>query len=439
MFDFNENNQYNINMGIGELIQRIRRVFSKQDSSDFRWALTEFSRSLTLIVDLDQLLENLAGKLHEIADVSRVLILLRDAETNRFELAGYRGSDPVNQKNSVYFLSDDKLIQWLTVNETSLIVREKPGVINFLGTREQNIIERLKIEIIVPLIVMNHVNGLVLLGQKNSSEIFTREERELLATLLSQSALAFENAMLYKEQKQRLRKMFRADRLASIGQIAAGAAHEIRNPLTSLRSTIQYVQKKQTDSEQAEMLREVLKEVDRIDEIIQGMLSFSKPARLQKEDVDLADIIRQVIKLTSSTARKSGIKLEFADYEKRAVVEADPSQIKQVFLNIILNGIQAMNANGKLIVTLDEAGIERAPDLKFFRVRFKDNGPGIPDDKIDQIFDPFFTTKKEGTGLGLSICYGIVQRHGGEIEINSKFGGDNSGTVVSVLLPGKNK
>jgi len=439
VFDFNENNQYNINMGIGELIQRIRRVFSKQDSSDFRWALTEFSRSLTLIVDLDQLLENLAGKLHEIADVSRVLILLRDAETNRFELAGYRGSDPVNQKNSVYFLSDDKLIQWLTVNETSLIVREKPGVINFLGTREQNIIERLKIEIIVPLIVMNHVNGLVLLGQKNSSEIFTREERELLATLLSQSALAFENAMLYKEQKQRLRKMFRADRLASIGQIAAGAAHEIRNPLTSLRSTIQYVQKKQTDSEQAEMLREVLKEVDRIDEIIQGMLSFSKPARLQKEDVDLADIIRQVIKLTSSTARKSGIKLEFADYEKRAVVEADPSQIKQVFLNIILNGIQAMNANGKLIVTLDEAGIERAPDLKFFRVRFKDNGPGIPDDKIDQIFDPFFTTKKEGTGLGLSICYGIVQRHGGEIEINSKFGGDNSGTVVSVLLPGKNK
>ena len=428
-----------LSMKIRELIKKTGNLFSKRDSSDFRWALTEFSRSLTLIVDLDQLLENLAGKLHEIADVSKVLILLRDAETNRFELAGYRGSDPVNQKNSVYFLSDDKLIQWLTVNETSLIVREEPGVVRFLESRDRDIIARLKIEIIVPLIVMNHVNGLVLLGQKKNSEAFTREEFGLLETLLSQSALAFENAMLYKEQKQRLRKMFRADRLASIGQIAAGAAHEIRNPLTSLRSTIQYVQKKQTDPEQAEMLQEVLTEVDRVDEIIQGMLSFSKPARLQKEDVDLADIIRQVIKLTSSTARKNGIKLEFADYEKRAVVEADSSQIKQVFLNIILNGIQAMNNNGRLVVTLDEAGIERAPDLKFFRIRFKDNGPGIPDDKIDQIFDPFFTTKKEGTGLGLSICYGIVQRHGGEIEINSNFGGDNSGTVVSVLLPGKYK
>jgi len=426
-------------MNTSKTLSLIKMIFTKSKKPDFQRALIEFSRSLTLIVDLDQLLENLTGKLREIADVSKVIILLRDAETNRFTLADYRGSKLVETQENISFQAEDKLIQWLTVNETTLEVCDYAGVIAFLSTREQDIIRSLEVEIIVPLIVMNHVNGLVMLGRKNDGEQFEREEKELLTTLLSQSALAFENAMLYKEQKMRLRKMFRADRLASIGQIAAGAAHEIRNPLTTLRSTIQYIQKKQTDLEYADMLQEVLSEVDRIDEIIQGMLSFSKPAQLQKEQVDLIDIIQQVLKLTASTAIKTGVKLKFVEYEGEAIVEADSSRIKQVFLNIILNGIQAMSDRGVMTISLDEVKNQKQSEKLFYRIKFRDNGVGIPENKLDQIFDPFFTTKKEGTGLGLSICYGIIQRHGGEVEIHSKFGEDNSGTVVSVILPGMDK
>ncbi|MBN2415075.1 GAF domain-containing protein [bacterium] len=416
-------------------MRQLRRLWTRPGGPDFKRALTEFSRSLTLIVDLDQLLENLVGKLYEIAAVSRVAILLRDPETNRFTLADYRGGERIPAERAVFY-AEDKLVQWLTVNETTLVVPEEPGVVSFFSDREQQLIAGLGIEIIVPLIVMNHVNGMVLLGGKQAGEPFTREERELLTTLLSQSALAFENAMLYKEQKSRLRKMFRADRLASIGQIAAGAAHEIRNPLTSMRSTIQYLHKKQTDPEQSEMLTEVLSEVDRIDEIIQGMLSFAKPAKLQKEEIDLVRLIQQVEKLIASTARKNGVTIEFRQEEAEGLVDADPSQIKQVFLNIILNAIQALENGGHIGIMLDRARSEKQPDREYCRIRFRDNGPGIPDDKLDQIFDPFFTTKKEGTGLGLSICYGIVQRHDGEIEINSICGGEHSGTTVSVLLPG---
>lgn len=418
------------------MLQRLKRFLIRPGGPDFKRALTEFSRSLTLIVDLNQLLENLVGKLYEIAAVSRVVILLRDPETNRFTMADYRGAEPITN-DRVEFDAEDKLVQWLTVNEMPLIVPEEPGVLQFLSHREQQLITSLSVEIIVPLIVMNHVNGMVLLGKKQDGESFTREERELLTTLLSQSALALENAMLYEEQKTRLRKMFRADRLASIGQIAAGAAHEIRNPLTSLRSTIQYLHKKQTDPEQAEMIREVLSEVDRIDEIIQGMLSFAKPAKLQKEEVDLGRVILQVEKLISSTARKNGVTIEFRQDETEGIVDADPSQIKQVFLNIILNAIQALDKGGNIRIILDRARSEKQPDREYCRIRFRDDGPGIADDKLEQIFDPFFTTKKEGTGLGLSICYGIVQRHDGEIEINSSCEDGHSGTTVSVLLPGR--
>lgn len=415
----------------------INRLF-KRPLTNYRRALTEFTRTLTLIVDFEQLLENLVGKLREIADIPKIVIMLRDLETNRFIVSDSRGTNPYDQIETLLFLPEDKLIRWLTVNETPLILSENPGVIAHLSTREQKLLNQIGIQLVVPLIVMNRVNGIVLLGQKRNKEHFTREELELLTTLLSQSALAFENALLYQEQKQRLRKMFRADRLATIGQIAAGAAHEIRNPLTSIRSTIQYLQKKDTDLERGKMLQELMGEVDRIDEIIHGLLSFSKPVQPQKEKVDLGLLIQQVLTLTVSTARKNRVQVQFEDLKESAMIQADPGQLKQVFLNIILNAIQAMTDGGSLNIQIE--CVQKADEKRdhiFYRSRFQDTGHGISDQDLERIFDPFYTTKKEGTGLGLSISYGIVQQHGGEIEVESTCNKERSGTTVTVILPGE--
>jgi signal transduction histidine kinase len=404
--------------------------------TDYRRALTEFSRSLTLIVDFEQLLENLVGKLREIAEIPKIIILLRDLETNRFSVADSRGTLKKEQSDAFQFLPEDKLIRWLTINETPLIVSDNTGVVDFLSQREQNLLQQNSIQIVIPLLVMNRVTGMVFLGSMKNTDSFSKEEIELLTTLLSQSALAFENALLYQEQKQRLRKMFRADRLATIGQIAAGAAHEIRNPLTSIRSTIQYLKKKNTDTDQEEMLGELMGEVDRIDEIIHGLLSFSKPVQPQKEQVELEALLKQVLTLTASMARKNRVEVQFQPPNESVVTRADPSQLKQVFLNILLNAIQAMKEGGRLTIHMEciEKGEEKKKQI-YYRFRFQDTGCGISDENLEYIFDPFYTTKKEGTGLGLSISYGIIQQHGGEIEVASTTKGKQKGTTVTVLLP----
>lgn len=418
--------------------QRKFRLFRpfRRSKSDYPKAFTEFTRALTLIVDFEQLLENLVGKLREIADIPKIIILLRDLETDRFTIADSRGMNASNSTEALCLLPEDKLVRWLTINETPLIVSENPGVMAFLSTKEQQILSKTGIRVIIPLIVMNRVNGMVLLGEKRTRESFTKEELDLLTTLLSQSALAFENALLYQEQKQRFRKMFRADRLATIGQIAAGAAHEIRNPLTSIRSTIQYLRKKDRDPARSEMLKEIMSEVDRIDEIIHGLLSFSKPVKPQKEKVNLSQLIHQVLTLTASTARRNRVQVQFGSPADPALIQADPGQMKQVFLNIILNAIQAMKEGGQLTIQIECLSNEEKGESPYYRLRFSDTGCGISDQDLERIFDPFYTTKKEGTGLGLSISYGIVQQHGGEIEVESSQSEESSGTEVTVTLRG---
>jgi len=411
-------------------------MFHTREGLYYRQALSEYSRSLTLIVDLDQLVENLVGKLQEIVDINAVIILMRDPETGCFSSVAHRGSVSEAYLQKLRFQTTDKLVQWFTVNELTLVTDRQQGVFEYLSSREQELLEQGRIKIAVPLIVMNHVKGMVFLGEKASGRPFERDEMDLLTALLSQSALAFENAILYQEQKQRLRKMFRADRLATIGQIAAGAAHEIRNPLTTIRSSMQYLQSKETDTEKLEVYDGLMGEVDRIDGIIRDLLSFSKPVTPQKEPVELYGLIQQVINLAASYARHDCVDIRFNPPEgEKAVLQADPGQLKQVFVNIVLNAVQAMQGGGTLAIEAEKIYHEPSPGRKQWAIRFSDTGPGIPEEELDQIFDPFFTTKNEGTGLGLSISYGIIKQHGGDISVESRTAGKNRGTCITVMLP----
>jgi signal transduction histidine kinase len=424
-------------------LENILRIFrpgkERRKQDQFRRALSEFSRSLTLIVDLDQLQHNVISVIREIVHVDSLLLYLLNLDLDRFQLAEARGLENAN-KERFYFLPDQPLIRWFTVNETHLRVSDNPDIFSYFSEGEQQIISETGVDFIFPLLSMNRLTGLVCLGPKSSADKITGDQIELLRTLLAQAALAFENAYLYQQQKVRLKKMYRADRLATLGQLAAGAAHEIRNPLTSIRSTIQYLSKSLEDSKARGLIGGLIGEVDRINGIIEGLLSFSKPTKPEIKAVDLELLLNQTLTLVETTAIKSNLKITLEYLPKRKQLKADPDLLKQVFLNVIMNSFEAMEKNGELKVAVDLAARSNLqdPEKSFYYITFEDTGPGIPQENLDHIFDPFYTTKKDGTGLGLSISYGIIHQHGGEIEIESRTRDEDPahhGTKVIIKLP----
>jgi signal transduction histidine kinase len=256
----------------------------------------------------------------------------------------------------------------------------------------------------------------------------------MLQLLAGQASLAFENAYLYQQQRERLRRIYRAETLAAAGQLAAGVAHEIRNPLTSIRSTIQYALQDYPESNPKRVLfQELLAEVDRIDRTVNGLLSLTRVEETLAEPVDIVEVLGQSLALVSAQAQRQRIEMRGPIVSRRFRIRGDGSQLKQVFLNLLLNALQAMPAGGELDASVDEWQSDIAQVAgRWVQVRIRDTGAGIPAEQLDRVFDPFFTTKREGTGLGLSVCHSIVQRHEGEIDIRSEPG---KGTEVLLRFP----
>lgn len=395
--------------------------------------LSEMNESFSIITDLQQLKDNFSARLKELLKTDNIYILMLNPDMNRYLPVG--NTDANSQpKDVIYFSTSDKLIFWLSVNKTFLEINQNPQVFEFFTQREQELLRERNISLIYPFIVMNQVRGMVCICKRENNIPYDKNELQYIKIFLDQAGFAFENALLYQVQKERTRKMYRTDRLATLGELAAGAAHEIRNPLTSIRSSVQFLRKKLKDSTDIEMANDLISEVDRINEIIEGMLSFAKPQPLKKENTKLKTILMQTIQLISNTARKEGVELCLNYQAKSEDIFADPSQLKQVFLNIIMNSIQAIKDEpGKIdiSVTFSDRQYKYTPE---YLIEVIDNGEGISNEYIDKIFDPFFTTKNEGTGLGLSISYGIINQHGGDIEF---FSNPGMGTKVKIRIPSK--
>ncbi len=409
------------------VLVRLRDAFrGKKRRPDLtRTIFREFAESLNLIEDFDQIALNLLGTIKEAVTVDRLAFFIYDADLGQFRVGASIGYAPADLKG-VVISGDDRLAKWLKVNKTFLDVRARPGVFGFLDEREKDVFRRLRLVLCYPILSMNRLIGILGIGDRTSGGGLPPEETAFLDSLMPQAGIALENALLYKEQRERYRRMLRADRLATIGELAAGAAHEIRNPLTSIRSSLQYLESRCRDETEKKLLGVALSETDRIDETLAALLSFSRPSEIRKEPCDLVGLLEESVALVSLQARAKGVEVRTSLPPAPVVVEADGSQLKQVFLNVFLNAVQAMEGGGALSV--EALRFESGRPL----VRVTDSGPGIPEEALDKVFDPFFTTKKGGTGLGLSICYTIVKAHGGEIEVRSRPG---EGTTVLVSLP----
>jgi len=399
-------------------------------------AAIEILKSLNLIVGLDQLLEILCARLKEIFGSGTVTISLFDPITRRYAGMMARGADA--QSASLFgFFESNSLIRWLNVNQTHLNVRLDRGVFEFLSPEERLLLESHHIALVVPLIALNRLTGILFLSDKEDRTPYTKAEFDALLMVAAQASLALENAVMTQFQEERLKKLFHADKLATVGELAAGAAHEIRNPLTSIRSTVQYL-RKDLPAEKHGYVDGVIEEVDRIDGIIRGLLSLSKSSELLLSRVDIKEVMQQTLMLLDPELKRNRIEVHQKTPIGDTTVEADQAQLRQVFLNVLLNSVQAMPDGGTIEVRMtDRPDGKSEESFDSLWVTLADTGPGMPEETIRRAFDPFFTTKENGTGLGLSITYGIVHGHGGEIDILSKTDPSSHGTKATIRLPRK--
>ena len=249
-----------------------------------------------------------------------------------------------------------------------------------------------------------------------------------LTTVLLATLLTFFWYRRYLRSRQLLQdEMNRKEKLVAIGHLAAGVAHEIRNPLSSIKGLAKYFAERAPAGGEAHELAQVMaKEADRLNRVVSDLLELVRPAHLKWQSVDLNQVITHSLQLVSQDARDREITLRFTPHPALRCIQADPDRLNQVLLNLYLNAIQAIGHGGVITVTASECSDGRV------KVSVADNGKGMTAEQLDAIFTPYFTTKADGTGLGLAVVQNIIEQHGGTIHADSRPG---EGAIFTLYLP----
>jgi signal transduction histidine kinase len=222
-----------------------------------------------------------------------------------------------------------------------------------------------------------------------------------------------------------------AERLAAIGGLAAGVAHELRNPLTSVKLLLQHAATRGGDAMvAAPKISLILDEIERMETTIQGLLDFSRPVQPQRKPHDVRRTVERALHLVAGRAQKQAVSMETDLGHEPLLVNGDAQQLHQVFVNLLINAIEAMPGGGTLLISTAPG-----PDAKRFTIEISDSGEGVPPDLLPRLFEPFASAKERGTGLGLAVSRRILQEHGGSINVRPR---SPRGSVFSVTLPAVN-
>jgi two-component system NtrC family sensor kinase len=279
-----------------------------------------------------------------------------------------------------------------------------------------------------------NVRGVIYVARSINTRPFREVDWEMFLLLVRQSAIAMENARLYEELREYVRRieasqqaLIRAEKMATAGRLTASIAHEINNPLQSVQNCLHLATRAElTGKEQRKYIDLANVELERLMNTVQRMLDFYRPGAVEPKRMDLATSLRHVINLLSPqlAGRKIHVSTNFSS--KLPQIMAVNSQIEQVFINLVLNAYDAMPNGGELRI-----GARPAKDM--VEITFHDSGTGVPEDIRNKIFEPFVSTKEGGTGLGLSVSYGIVSAHGGNLDLIPS----EAGACFRVTLPVK--
>ncbi len=285
----------------------------------------------------------------------------------------------------------------------------------------------------VPLICKGEVIG-VIEALNHHDRIFSEHDLKLLTVLADAAAIALENARLYEAEREQRRlvehsrtQLVQSEKLAATGRLAASLAHEINNPLQAIHNSLQLILSFPVSPEEQKMYLEMAdEEVERLIHMVSRILDFARRSKGEQQLVDINAVVNKVLILSEKYLEHRHVILERKLQGDLHPVMANPNELGQVFLNLILNAMEAMEGGGRLRVSSGYGSDGKV------HVSISDSGKGIQPQHMDYLFEPFFTTKAQGTGLGLSISYNLVERHGGTIEVESR---PDEGTTFTVCLP----
>lgn len=282
------------------------------------------------------------------------------------------------------------------------------------------------------IVMFNVVGSLVGLMVQREREQRKKYQHTAQELEISYAKLEKQTEAMF-EMEDQLRSM---DRLAVTGELSASLAHEVRNPLGSIRGTVDILRKSfPGGSKEMEFFQILVKEVNRLNEVVENYLGLSKPKRQKMIDHNLGDIIQSVIDLISLKARKEKIELIFIKSNQPINVFTDENLLRQVLLNVILNAMSSIDGGGRIIVSPsleNDASDSALANHNFAKIKISDTGVGIPASDIEKVFKPFYSTRSEGTGLGLAIAKRAIQQLNGEINLESK---EMVGTIVTLSIP----
>ncbi|OGC09654.1 hypothetical protein A3F86_01880 [candidate division WOR-1 bacterium RIFCSPLOWO2_12_FULL_45_9] len=372
-------------------------------------------------------LSEISTKVGERMSLKAILEILYRAFRDVIEISNPRIYLPENftepEKGGTKYVVYNKTCD---INESCESLALNDPIVDQLITSRNHIMEpnNPKHELLVPCLLENRLIAIFVLGRKLSEDPYTDDDIRLLEVLANQAAMALDHTRSYERIKLDLetaeKELARSQRLASLGTLTAGVTHEIRNPLTVIRSETERLANKERDLEYLKQFRDLLlKHIDRISGIVQRMLGLAKESVKKQQEIDLNTLIED--SLRCFTFDKVTVTKELNNVPK---IRGNAEELQEVFVNFIQNAIEAMPNGGAL-------KLRTYPEHNRIVAEISDTGKGIADNIREKIFDPFFSTRHEGAGLGLSIVYRIVREHGGDIKVQSEEG---KGTTFKILF-----
>jgi len=439
-------------------LQALVDRFFDRDREAYRVAVREISEAMVSMLSLSEIADRILIALTDTMGVDLAMVMMVDNEAKQLHPVASRG-EWWEEALSLEIESTHPIWQRLWMRRENLS-RSDFDEETDLESREacRDIFDTLEVELLVPILYGVDLLGVIAVGRKLSGDRLTWDDRTLLRTLANQSSIAIENAKAFdeiaklnetlearvEERTAELREtqaqLTQAEKMKSLGQLVAGVAHELNNPIGFVHANLQLldefvgklIEAQRTGSD-TEPIREAIAKLlmrsregtERVKKIVQDLRTFSRMDQAELEDADLNAEIERALTLMEPRF-KGGLSIE-KDFGSLPSVRCYPGQLNQVFLNLLMNACDAMENQGTLRIQSRRRG-------RGVRLKFSDNGPGIPLDVRGRIFDPFFTTKAVGvgTGLGLSLSHGIIERHGGRIVVDSELG---VGTTFAIDLP----